>query len=377
MRGVGARLREEQLVGVKVALEAVRQQPEASAAAGPKVLREVGGVELAPVDEGEREAVGDGGTEGLEQIQGERGTAVVGLMQEAEVGFQAGAFQQGADLAQQQGVAEAEQDVEGVARRPAVAAVEGEAAAVERGEGLPVGAGGGAFHAEKGGLVGGLGGGVDAAGLGFDGAGQQGGGVVGAEVGEQRGGVAQLGLHEGLRQGEGLIGVGGGPVLGETEVDVAGLGGDEMALDTAVAGVEGEADAALEQLGEGLGGDLDGAEDGDGVGFAEADLGQALVVLFDEQAAAALADDGALLADVDDAHGGSMPQEGGWVKGERACPAFRARSVLGQRGPGTTLPTSNDSKGSLTSQSLLSQRGSRDDSLEVMGLVLLMVSIAS
>lgn len=89
---------------------------------------------------------------------------------------------------------------------------------------------------------------------------------------EEGAGVLDLGDDEAAGEGEAEDGIGGGAVLGDAELDVPGVEAGGAAEVIAAIREEGERDAALEEGAEGLGGDLDVAEEGDLGGVGEAGL---------------------------------------------------------------------------------------------------------
>ena len=268
---------------------------EEDAVAGTAGL-EIGGFDDTFVDESENEAVGDRVAERFEEIEGEGGAAVVDLMKEAEIGVEAGAFEQGAEFVHDERVSEGEESVEGIGGRVFGAAGPSEFGAVELHEELEVFAGGCALDAIESGDVGGLGGVGEGLGEGGE-AGVEIGGGIGMTAVEGEGGeaVGDFGGDGGLRDGEGFGSVAEGGELSDAEVDILAAGRFEGSAILALAGEETEADAFFEKFSHGLGSHLDVAEEEDGFELVIGDIEEKFVLFFDEQAITGFAEDGALL----------------------------------------------------------------------------------
>jgi len=108
------------------------------------------GAQDAVVNDVQHQRIDHRGAEFLLQVERQRRAPVLFGVVEAQVGIQPDDFQRGAQAAVQQGVAQAEQGVDGIARRAAVAIVEAPGR-IEHGlEDAKIGMGGGAFHAQQG-----------------------------------------------------------------------------------------------------------------------------------------------------------------------------------------------------------------------------------
>ena len=127
--------------------------------------------------------------------------------------------------------------------------------------------------------------------------------VLLAEVAEDGEAVGDLGGDDGARQGEGAGGVAIGFELGQAKLDVMAAGRGERAAELALVGEEAEGDAFFEQLGQGLRGHLDVAEQEHGFELVIGEVEEDFVFLFDQEAVAGLAEDGALLGEVQIGHG--------------------------------------------------------------------------
>lgn len=276
---------------------------EEDAVAGSAGLK-IGGLEHALVDKSEDQAIGDGMAERFEEVESKRGAAVIDLVEEAEIGVEAGAFEEGAEFVHDEGIGEREEGVEGIGGGMFDTAGPGEFGLIEEHEELKVLAGGGTFDAIEGGDVGsgfegGEGGGEGGA------AGVEivaGAGVTAVEV-ESGEAVGDFGGDDGFGDGEGGGGFAEGGELGDAEVDVFAARGFEGAAVLALAREETEGDAFFEKLGHGLGGDLDVTEEEDGFEFVIGNIEEEFVLLFDQEAVAGFAENGTLLGEVEVSHG--------------------------------------------------------------------------
>ena len=115
-----------------------------AALAGFEVIR---GMDGAVVKQIKGESVGDGGAEGLDEVEGEGGAAGLGFVEVAEGGIEAGGVEGGGGLVGEEGVAKGEECVGGVVGWAARPAFERGVGGEEGGEGVEVGSGGGAFVA--------------------------------------------------------------------------------------------------------------------------------------------------------------------------------------------------------------------------------------
>lgn len=117
-------------------------------------VEEVAGAEFVAVEEVEGDGVGDEGSEGLHEVEGEGRLAGAGLVEGADGGVERGGAESGGAFVNEDGVAEGEDSVDWVGRRPAFAAGGLEAGAEplvadHRGEPLEVEASGGALVTEE------------------------------------------------------------------------------------------------------------------------------------------------------------------------------------------------------------------------------------
>jgi hypothetical protein len=270
-----------------VAFESLGGEEEAGTLAA---ALEVVGLDDGAVDDGEDEAVGEGMAEGLDEVEGEGRAAVVELVEEAEVGFEADALGEGGQLMHEEGVGEGEEGVQGIVGGVFLAAGPSHVGAIELHEAIEVGAGGGALDAIEGGEVRGgidvVNGGGDGVTFGGPGRGSVVVGAIGIEDGDS---VGDFGFDDGAGEGEGPGGVAIELKLFEAEVDVGAAGTEEGAAIEALAGEETELDAFFEEFGHGLGSYLDVAEQENGIEFVIREVEDDLIVFLDEKAVAGFA----------------------------------------------------------------------------------------
>jgi hypothetical protein len=132
----------------------------------------------------------------------------------------------------------------------------------------------------------------------------QGLGVVGAVAAKDGQTIGDLGGDDLAGQRQAEIDSAADVVLAHAERDVLGLRRGELAAEAAGSGEDGKLDAVVEQLGQGLGGDLNVAVDEHGIELEARDFEQHGLVFLDDQAVAGLADDRVLLRDVENGHRG-------------------------------------------------------------------------
>jgi len=222
---------------------------------------EVGRAELSAVEEAEHELV-DHRAELFEQIEHERGSAVFGLMKEAELGVEPAAEDFGFDDGAEDGVAEGEAGVDGVFRRASGAAFETKEFVAEQFIELAEVFGGGlAFEAADD---------VEIEG-GFDSLVQE----AHLPEGEGQGFVLEtaLGAEEDFAlvfdfcgddcsgDGEAEMGIDCALILDKTERGVFRGSADQTAAEAAAGGEEDAVDAVFEDEGDGAGGEFDLSEE--------------------------------------------------------------------------------------------------------------------
>ena len=261
-------------VGAKETLSACRGEGD-----GASGSHEVAFGHHAGVDGAEDGGIGDERAEGFHEVEREGGSTVAHLVVEAEVGVKADGVAGDGQVLREDGVGEGEEGVDGVAGWAAVAAFEVEGEVVgggvgavadfdEAGEFAEVDAGGVAFDAEEGfegfgtfGAVRHVFHGGDGGFFGFD--------VVALEHSAL---VADFTGGEGSGEGEGEpFGVGEAE-LATAEGYVFGIEAGSDAVEPAAHGEVGDGDAGFAEGLDGLGGDLDVAEEVDLVDFADADF---------------------------------------------------------------------------------------------------------
>ncbi len=288
----------------------------------------------AGVDGAEDSGVGDEGPEGLHQIECEGGAAVAHLVVEAEVGVKADGVTGQGQVFGQDAVGEGEESVDGVAGRSAIAAfkVEGEAigggfgavAGLDHaGEFAEVDAGGIAFEAKERfeafstlGAVGHIFHGGDGGFFGLD--------VVALQHGPL---VADFAGGEGTGEGKGEpLGVGEAE-LAAAEANVFGVEAGGDAVEPAAHGEVGNGDAGFAEGLDGLGGDLNVAEEVDLADFADANFLNDVVFFLHLQDFTGFAHAHALGVEVEGlevvARGHELADERGWQGAE----AFAGRGL--------------------------------------------------
>lgn len=213
---------------------------------------EAGGLDLAAVDEGEGEAVGEGRAELFHEVECEAGAAGAVGVEEADGGIEADAFEGRFDVVAEEGVEEAEQGVGAVEGRAAGTGLKAEGFAVGVDHGIE---GGEVFLCSEAFVPAG----------GFDAVGARGveadplealGGAAEGFAALRVGGLASSAQQDGAAVGDlggddhadGRQGAGGPvaePVLLAAQQHVAGDGALHAGEKAAVLGEEGDADAAL------------------------------------------------------------------------------------------------------------------------------------
>lgn len=266
---------------------------------GPKIA---GGQDLV-VKQIERQAIDDGMAEFFDHIQRQRGPAIDGAVQEAEIRIEAVGEEQGKDFVGEQAVAEAEHGVDRIFGRPARAGCKGQLFAKHLAESAEIGGGGEAFSAHEA---------VD--GLQALQAFQR----VVDDLDFPRKGLFRMAelvplddsaavANFGLDQGAGKIHrkalVEVALILGQPQKDIFGIGGEQAAAQLAVAGEKGDVDAFLEQGVQGLGGELHVAEDDEALQLEQRNGFEPLVVFGNDEMLRGLAHDGAGFGQVDGGHG--------------------------------------------------------------------------
>lgn len=255
--GVGVFAFHAAFVGDEEAALAFEVEVAAAVVAGLEVL---GGVEGAVGEEVEGEGVGYRGAEGFDEVEGEGGAVVLGLVVEAEGGVEAVGVKEGVAFCGEECVGVGEDGVGGIEGWAAGAADEGNVGGEEGGVGLEVEAGGCAFVAAEGfealcgeGVLGVLFEGVeDGVDLGL--------GAVGGEALEDAALVEDFGFDECDGDGEGELGVLGALVLG-VEGGAEGCGVLEEGEELAVVVEDDDGELAAGEFGKG--------GEGDGGAFVE------------------------------------------------------------------------------------------------------------
>ena len=268
--------------------------------------------------------VGDQGTEGLHEVEGEGGAAEAGLVVEAHHGVEADGVTGDGEVFGEEAVGEGEQGVDGVAGRAAVAAIEIEAEGRrgvrfafgfdESAEGAEIEARGVAFEAEE--LIEGL----SLEGLFGHEFHVDEEALVGLEViaEDECALVADLAGDEGAGEAEAEPGFGGEAELHLAEEDVLGdqAGGD--AVEPAALGEIADGDFVFAEGLDGLGGDLDVAHEVELAEVVHAEFLNGFVLVLDDKDFAGAADPEALGIDVGGAEIGARGEEAadGGVFGE-------------------------------------------------------------
>lgn len=270
---------------------------------GADTLLEVEGSELAAVDEAEDEPI-DQGAEFLEQVEHEGGPAGGGLVEEADGRVEAGDQDLGFKGVAEEGVAEGETGVDGVARGSSGAAGEGEVVGEEQfAEVGEIEGGGSAFEAAKPVEIG-LGGALfDQKAEAGEGVGQV--GIAEAALGaeEDLALVGDFGGDDCAGQSRSESGIEGAAELVQAQGGGGGVGAREAGAEVAVGGQEDNVQPAAGEGGDGPGADFDAAEEEDLVEVGEADSAQQAAFAGEEESVALDMDVGALFGDGEGVHG--------------------------------------------------------------------------